>query len=557
MANFKVMNFEKFNNKNKEEIKKDDNEGKSTVLIQKQDIFESFDNNIGKDSKRIPPTSEQIEKMDKNLKDLSTLFDGFNDWHLDGALNISLFKKEYIGKHKDIDISIEREKLKDFEDFLKQKGYALFLSQNLENGDNKEKIMRRVGYKGFENYKGHPMVCAVEENGEIDKSKNLNYLDLHILDRNSDGAPLLNSGVVCPEEWAKPYPIIKDGQQINLSHPAKVLYYKLKQGRDYDSTDIDRLLELNLIKEGDIDEMKNIFEKEFSEYKRQVFVLCENISKEVKLEMNSEEIFVVIKKMKEFKEKDGIDESLKIFSEEISKLKDKSSENIFNLATKLFNINDKNKEKYNKLDDIKQIIIIRNNIENENKTEDRKVALDKEIFNYLKSFLKLKDGDAEKIESLKARDLLGDYKKQLEFVNDKRLDNVNIVIIPDDLWIKGKQPSESDAENNIILIKQSYFKAEKKPDEIAWMTHELGHCQVFLDSKDSEDYQKKMEEFAFTDIETEYSYPNNLVEKVAFTKQFQFLKEQGKSRESIIEMIKKYYQEEDMAFFDKVLNSVF
>lgn len=198
-----------------------------------------------------------------------------------------------------------------------------------------------------------------------------------------------------------------------------------------------------------------------------------------------------------------------------------------------------------------------NNIENKKKSNDKWDNLNEEIFGYLKSFLELKDGDAEKIESLKAKDLPGDYKKQLEFVNDKRLDNINIVIIPDDLWIKGKQPSESDAENNIILIKQSYFKAEKKPDEIAWMTHELGHCQVFLDSKNSEDYQKKMEEFAFTDIETEYSYPNNLVEKVAFTKQFQFLKEQGKSREGIIEMINKYYQEEDMAFFDKVLNSVF
>ena len=71
----------------------------------------------------------------------------------------------------------------------------------------------------------------------------------------------------------------------------------------------------------------------------------------------------------------------------------------------------------------------------ENKTEDRKVALDKEIFNYLKNFLELKNGDAEKIESLKAKDLPGDYKKQLEFVDDKRLDNVNIVIIIPEIFI--------------------------------------------------------------------------------------------------------------------------
>lgn len=175
---------------------------------------------------------------------------------------------------------------------------------------------------------------------------------------------------------------------------------------------------------------------------------------------------------------------------------------------------------------------------------------------YLKNCLELKDESVERIELIKAKNLPKDYHKQFEALSDKRLDNINIAVVPDDLWIKGKQPSESDAENGMILIKQSYFKEKEKPDEIAWMVHELAHCQAFLDSATPEDYQKNMEKFAFADLETEYSYPNNLVEQIAFTKQFQFLKEEGKNREDIIEMISGYYQEEDLPFFNRILDKI-
>lgn len=356
------MKFEEKDNQETKELNNNKEEVKNTILVQEQAPWEPFDDNIGEDSKRIPPKPERIEKMNKILKDLGVLFDGFDKWHLDGALNISLFKKEYIGNHKDVDLSIERKDLKELEAFLKEKDYALFLSQNEEIKDNGNKIMRRVSHVGIGNYEGHPMICAIKEDGEIDKSKDLNYVDLHIVDRDDNNLPLLDSGVNCPEEWTKSYPATKEGQQINLSHPAKVLYYKLNQGRNYDRTDIDRLLELNVVKENDIDEIKSIFEKEFIKYKEKAFILCEKISKDIKPEMSRDQIFEAIKRREEFKDKDEMDPSLNLFSEEIIKLKDKSPENIFNLAISLFAIDKKNQKKINELDKMKQDIVSKNKL---------------------------------------------------------------------------------------------------------------------------------------------------------------------------------------------------
>lgn len=179
------------------------------------------------------------------------------------------------------------------------------------------------------------------------------------------------------------------------------------------------------------------------------------------------------------------------------------------------------------------------------------------IKQHLQEYLGLKEGAVERIGLLKAKDLPKNYQAQREDLHDERLDGVTIAIVPDDLWVKGSQPSESSAEKQLILIKQSYFEVQKNPDEIAWLCHELAHCQNFLDSESPEEYQGNMQKFAFEDIKTEYTYPNNPVEQSTFTKQFQYLKEQGKSRKDVFAMLGKYYHEEDFLFFNRLLDSVY
>ena len=192
----------------------------------------------------------------------------------------------------------------------------------------------------------------------------------------------------------------------------------------------------------------------------------------------------------------------------------------------------------------------------------RKILLEqadttKDLQQHLREYLGLKEGAVERIGLLKAKNLPKNYQPQREALHDERLDSVDIAVVPDDLWVKGSQPSESSAENQLILIKQSYFEAKENPDEIAWMIHELAHCQNFLDSESAEAYQKSMQTFAFDDLKTEYSYPNNPVEQHTFTKQFQYLKEQGKSRENVLAMLSKHYDKEDFPFFNRLLDSVY
>ncbi|PIR49244.1 hypothetical protein COU80_00655 [Candidatus Peregrinibacteria bacterium CG10_big_fil_rev_8_21_14_0_10_55_24] len=176
---------------------------------------------------------------------------------------------------------------------------------------------------------------------------------------------------------------------------------------------------------------------------------------------------------------------------------------------------------------------------------------------HLQEYLGLQEGAVERVALLKAKNLPDHYQTQRKALRDERLDKVIIAVIPDDLWVKGSQPSESSAENQLILIKQSYFEAQENPDEIAWLCHELAHCQNFLDAESPEAYQGNMQKFAFEDLKTEYTYPNNPVEQFTFTKQFQYLKEHGKSREDVLTMLSKYYHEEDFPFFNRLLDGVY
>lgn len=177
---------------------------------------------------------------------------------------------------------------------------------------------------------------------------------------------------------------------------------------------------------------------------------------------------------------------------------------------------------------------------------------------YLKEYLDLGDQEIEQINLIKAKDLVGDYQQQFNFLSDKRLEKITIGIVPDNLWQKGSSPSESHAEEGLILIRQGYYEKEENPDEIAWIVHELAHCQQLLNLKSEKKYQEDMQTFAIEGIGSEFPYPNNKVEAYTFTKQFEFLKQQGKTREQIIEMLQEHYERElDLTFFNRLLDIIY
>lgn len=346
-----------FLNKTNVSEHKDLNNDDFSLLIQDQLPWVPFDNeNINQeDSKRNPATSEQIRIMNERLSELGELFkDSKFNWHLDGALNISLMNGEYIGNHKDVDLSIERKDLKDFEEHLLKNGYGLFLSKEEDNSENKE--MRRVGYKNFKETKiEHTLISAIDmdDHGKIRIDKNLNNVDVHIIERNANGEPLGVSGVVIPEKWTKANPIKFQEQIINLSHPGKVLYYKLHKGRDYDTTDIERLIETGVLNEEDIDEIKGVYEKEFIANKETAFNIFKNVSQKINLSMNMEQILEVLKEQPEFETR-AYEKLFINFAQKIFHAKDFSTDTLLNIAVDVFGVEDKNNLKIKELNIIKQ-----------------------------------------------------------------------------------------------------------------------------------------------------------------------------------------------------------
>ncbi|MFA6422469.1 MAG: hypothetical protein WCV92_03665 [Candidatus Buchananbacteria bacterium] len=225
---------------------------------------ESFeDRSIDSETKRRkPPTPEEIKMMDSTLEELAGLFkDSKVRWILDGAMNISLLSRKYIGAHKDTDISIEKDDVELLEQELFENGYGLFLSTE----ENSSHIMRRVGAHDFAKANpSHLMIVAIDKNGKIHDDVNLNFIDVHIVARNSEGQAISKNGTVLPEKWMEPIKMKLGDKSINVSHPARVAYYKMLMEREYDFTDLDRLAETGSLTADDVDEISVVFQSDFN-----------------------------------------------------------------------------------------------------------------------------------------------------------------------------------------------------------------------------------------------------------------------------------------------------
>ncbi len=180
-----------------------------------------------------------------------------------------------------------------------------------------------------------------------------------------------------------------------------------------------------------------------------------------------------------------------------------------------------------------------------------------ELQRHLSAYLELKsDADAESLRFETAGSLTGEYADQYRFLGDPRLAETTVVVVPDRLWVKGSQPSESSAERDMILIREGYMHdpSRKEQDEVAWMTHELAHIQRGKDV--GEKYAAESEEKAFGDLDIG-TYPNNKVEEHAFGRQFAYLRVKGVPRAKVVELLRGEYGPEDFAFLDRLLDRAY
>jgi len=363
------MNPEKYNPTQEEinkaesmmtEKQRDASEIRAEYYEQEQPPWEDFTEKIDENFVRKRPSPEVIKTMNQSLGELGQALEGSDlTWHLDGALNISLMNgagenpEKYIGEHKDVDISVEKEEVEALEAQLLKNGYGLFLSRTEDR--TKNKIMKRVSYRDFaESDAEHMLIAAIDENGKIRRDKALNFVDVHIIQRDEAGKPLGVSGTPIPEKWAQPQPLEFQGRQINISHPGKVLYYKLHQGRNYDITDAEKLIETGRITEEDINDIERVYEDEFKaniERGRKIF---EGFSNQIRPEMNADEIFDLMQSQPEFQKREDMAEGLKKLAEKIAESEDKSVDNILSIAISLFGVEEKNNQKRQELNRMKQ-----------------------------------------------------------------------------------------------------------------------------------------------------------------------------------------------------------
>lgn len=302
---------------------------------------------------RREPNSTEREEMNEKLIKLGSLFEGSGvRWQLDGALNISLMKGDFIGVHKDVDLTIDPDDLEKFEQELFTKGYGLFLSSRHED-PNKRK-MEWVSADEFRSAPDdHLMICTIDEQGQIRKDEPFNFLDVHLIKRDANGRPLGFYDVPLPEEWYEPQTVLFHGKNINLSHPAKVAYFKLHGKRGFDQTDLFALAQTGKLTLDDVAEIESVFEKEFENRKATASGVIERVAPFITSESKQDDIYEILMQDKDVKGKIKKEEDklrVRQLVELIAKLSDRSFENIQRVAFDSMGLDAKISDQHKKLE---------------------------------------------------------------------------------------------------------------------------------------------------------------------------------------------------------------
>ena len=242
---------------------------------------------INEEGERAQLSSEKKEQLDIMIAEVAILFEGSDvSWAIDGGLSVSLLRGEYIGEHRDLDVAVENSQLEKLQKLVESKGFGLFATLNAQRRETM--VMKRVDAKEFSEAPTYLFwIVAVDEEGLIQKDKPLSFINVHKIRRNEQGLPLYWGGEILPAEWFESKIVEYQGKTLNLAHPAKTAYYKLRSLRNYDVKDLEYLVKAGELNLQDIETIEKVLEKEpqandqkYYTYRRKVIEMMKGWLKE-------------------------------------------------------------------------------------------------------------------------------------------------------------------------------------------------------------------------------------------------------------------------------------
>lgn len=304
--------------------------------FQEEDVFWSGKKFLSEDDiDRRPCTYKEKNNLNKSIEQLGDLFvDADFYWQLDGALNISLYRGEYIGIHKDIDLSLDIKDIEKVEDFLGKKGFGLFLSSGV-GGDKKAKYERIDGSRINNNIQGfHPMIFKIDLNGKIMQGDDAYGIDTHIIKWNESDEPISGKDSLIPREWLKPLVIEFNGRKINCSHPALAAFHKLFFTRKYDDNDLKLLAQTGKLNHDDIMIIEKVFNDSIKDRKKEVIEYTNRVFLKINFQKEKQEIFETLindELVINMKDDKGVQDFFDVIAEKIASLNEITIEKVYDI----------------------------------------------------------------------------------------------------------------------------------------------------------------------------------------------------------------------------------
>jgi hypothetical protein len=238
----------------------------SEFLVQEVSPDEWPSRNLDRGKERPVPTLAERDAMTRELVVLGKLLEDSGVWwQLDGALNISILREDYIGVHGDVDVSFIREDLPQLEKHLSLRGYGMFRYLQKEQPDgSKHRTLHRVGALEFRGGADAARdwwqlrLIAVDERGKFYRDSDHPVLDTAVMERNPAGRPTGWRDVVFPDRWLEGEAVDFHGVSINLSHPARFIFNKMFFRRHFDEKDLHQYAETGVVTAQNLDEVEQV-----------------------------------------------------------------------------------------------------------------------------------------------------------------------------------------------------------------------------------------------------------------------------------------------------------